>query len=210
MRLILLAAALALTACAAAPTPPPAAPEAEAQKLRIFTGGTIYTGLADPATVDAVIVGPDGRIIATAPPLSQDWSEDEAEIIDLAGAVMFPGFTDAHAHLLGIGQREMTLNLEGTASIAELVERTETELQDKPPGAVLEGRGWIETGWPESRMPTAADLDAVSPNNPVIFIRADGHALVANSAALAAAGITDATPDAPGGKIERDEAGRAT
>ncbi|MFN4102033.1 MAG: amidohydrolase, partial [Pararhodobacter sp.] len=58
--------------------------------------------------------------------------------------------------------------------------------------------------------PTAADLDAVSPGNPVIFIRADGHALVANSAALAAAGITDATPDAPGGRIERDETGRAT
>lgn len=210
MRLILLAAALALTACAAAPTPPPAAPEAEAEKLRILTGGTIYTGLADPTTVDAVIVGPNGRILGTAPPLSQDWSEDEAEIIDLAGAVMFPGFTDAHAHLLGIGEREMTLNLEGTASIDELVTRTEAELQGKPPGAVLEGRGWIETGWPEGRMPSAADLDPVSPDNPVIFIRADGHALVANTAALAAAGISDATRDPAGGKFERDAHGRAT
>ncbi len=210
MRLILLAAAFALTACAAAPTPPDAAPEAEAQKLRIFTGGTIYTGLADPVTVDSVIVGPQGRIIATAPPRSQDWSEDEVEIIDLAGTVMFPGFTDAHAHLLGIGYREMTLNLGGTASIDELVTRTEIELQGKPPGYVLEGRGWIETGWPEGRMPSAADLDPVSPNNPVIFIRADGHALVANSAALAAAGITDETSDPAGGAIERDAQGRAT
>ena len=189
MRLILFAAAMVLSACTgpAAPAVDPA-PEGP---VRIFTGGTIYTGLENPATVEAVIVSADGRILGTAPPLSQDWSEEEAEIIDLAGAVMFSGFTDAHAHLLGIGQREMTLNLEGTASIDELVTRTEIELQDKPAGAVLDGRGWIETGWPEGRMPSAADLDAVS-------------------AALAAAGITDETPDPAGGKIERDANGKAT
>ncbi|MFN7056241.1 amidohydrolase [Hyphomonas sp.] len=215
MRLTLIAAAAAiLAACAQGPQPRAveAAPDAApiAPKLRIFTGGTIYTGLEDPSTVSAVIVDESGRIIGTAPPLSQDWSEDEAEIIDLAGAVMFPGFTDAHAHLLGIGQREMTLNLDGVRSVAELVAITEAELQGKPPGYVLEGRGWIETGWPEGRMPTAADLDAVSPANPVIYIRADGHALVANSAALTAAGITDATGNPPGGKFERDANGRAT
>ncbi|MEM9180220.1 MAG: amidohydrolase, partial [Pseudomonadota bacterium] len=64
--------------------------------------------------------------------------------------------------------------------------------------------------WPEGRMPSAADLDAVSPDNPVILTRADGHALVANSAALAAAGIDDDTPDVEGGKIERDADGKAT
>lgn len=206
----LIAAAFILSACAGQAPAVPAADSAPQGAVRIFTGGTIYTGLEDPATVEAVIVGPDGRILGTAPPLSQDWSEDEVEIIDLAGAVMFPGFTDAHAHLLGIGQREMTVNLEGTASIDELVTRTEIELYGKPPGAVLEGRGWIETGWPDGRMPTAEDLDLVSPDNPVIFIRADGHALVANSAALAAAGITDETPDPVGGKIERDATGKAT
>ncbi len=212
MRRTITAALGAVILVAAACTGPaaPAADPAPEGPVRIFTGGTIYTGLEDPATVEAVIVSADGRILGTAPPLSQDWSEDEAEIIDLAGAVMFPGFTDAHAHLLGIGQREMTLNLEGTASIDELVTRTEIELQDKPAGAVLDGRGWIETGWPEGRMPSAADLDAVSPDNPVIYIRADGHALVANSAALAAAGITDETPDPAGGKIERDANGKAT
>ena len=123
---------------------------------------------------------------------------------------MFPGFADGHAHLLGIGQREITLSLEGTASIAELVTRIEAELQDVAPGQVLGGRGWIETGWPEDRMPSAADLDAVSLDNPVILTRADGHALVANSAALAAAGIGDDTPDVEGGKIERDAEGKAT
>ncbi|MBY9065864.1 amidohydrolase [Hyphomonas sp. WL0036] len=208
MRLTILAAlaALALGACT---DPQSAAPAAEG-KVRVFTGGTIYTGLADPATVEAVIVGPDGRILGTAPPLSQDWSEEEVEIIDLSGAVMFPGFTDAHAHLQGIGERELTLNLEGTASIDELVTRTEAELQDLAPGAILFGRGWIETGWPEGRMPSAADLDAVSPDNPVIFVRSDGHALVANTAALKAAEIYDITGDPPGGLTERDENYKAT
>lgn len=209
MRLITIAA-LAIAALTACTDPAPAAPPAPEGKTRVFIGGTIYTGLADPATVGAVIVGPDGRIIGTAPPLSQDWSEDEVEIIDLAGAVMFPGFTDAHAHLQGIGERELILNLEGTASIDELVTRTEAELQGLAPGAILFGRGWIETGWPEGRMPSAADLDAVSPENPVILVRSDGHALVANTAALKAAGIYDMAADPPGGRTERDENFKAT
>lgn len=209
MRLIAIAA-LAIAALTACTDPAPAAPPAPEGKIRVFTGGTIYTGLADPATVEAVIVGPDGRIIGTAPPLSQDWSEDEVEIIDLAGAVMFPGFTDAHAHLQGIGERELILNLEGTASIDELVTRIEAELQGLAPGAILFGRGWIETGWPEGRMPSAADLDAVSPDNPVILVRSDGHALVANTAALKAAEIYDIAADPPGGRTERDENLKAT
>ena len=209
MRLIAIAA-LAIAALTACTDPAPAAPPAPEGKIRVFTGGTIYTGLADPATVEAVIVGPDGRIIGTAPPLSKDWSEDEVEMIDLAGAVMFPGFTDAHAHLQGIGERELTLNLEGTASIDELVTRIEAELQGLAPGAILFGRGWIETGWPEGRMPSAADLDAVSPDNPVILVRSDGHALVANTAALKAAEIYDVAADPPGGRTERDENLKAT
>ncbi|MEM7329042.1 MAG: amidohydrolase [Pseudomonadota bacterium] len=184
-------------------------PEQVEPNLTIFTGGTIYTGIGSE-TVDAVTVDETGRIIAVSPPTSQDWDESEVTLVDLDGAVMFPGFADGHAHLLGIGQREITLSLEGTASITELVTRIESELQGLPAGQVLGGRGWIETGWPEGRMPDASDLDAVSPDNPVILTRADGHALVANSAALAAAGITDETPDVEGGKIERDADGKAT
>lgn len=199
-----------VSACDRQPSSGAVSIETWPDKVFIYTGGTIYTGLEDPATVEGVVVGDNGLIYGTLPQLTRDLSDTEVEIIDLGGAVMFPGFVDAHAHLLGIGQREMTLNLEGTASIDELVTRTEIELYGKPPGFVLEGRGWIETGWPDGRMPDAEDLDLVSPDNPVIYVRADGHALVANSAALAAAGITDATPDPAGGKIERDENGKAT
>lgn len=206
------AAGLVLAGCQAGEeaTAPEAPIDTESTStLTVFTGGTIYTGNG-MGTVDAVTVDDSGRIVAVSPPTSQDWDESDVTLIDLDGAVMFPGFVDGHAHLQGIGERELTLNLEGTASIGELVTRIESELQGRPAGQVLFGRGWIETGWPEGRMPTAADLDAVSPDNPVILVRADGHALVANSAALAAAGVTDETADVDGGKIERGADGKAT
>ena len=124
-------------------------------------------------------------------------------------AVILPGLTDGHAHLLGIGLREMTLNLEGTGSVAELQDRLRAAAAETTRGPII-GRGWIETGWPENRMPTAADLDAVVPTRPVLLTRADGHALVANSAALRAAGIGPQTPDPDGGRIVRGEDGAAS
>ncbi|MBK8198039.1 MAG: amidohydrolase [Acidobacteria bacterium] len=210
MRLAAFAAALILAACVQ-PEPSTTAP-AEDNRVTVFTNGTIYTGLEDPATVTGVVVNPDGTILATIPPMSADWGDDDSEIhlVDLGGAFMYPGFTDAHAHPLGIGQRELTLNLEGTASVAELVARVEAELKDMAPGEVLYGRGWIETGWPEGRMPLAADLDPVSPDNPVILGRSDGHAVVANKAALLAANIYYISGDPEGGKVERGPDNLAT
>lgn len=194
-------AAFLLGACT---DPAPAAEPADT-RVTVFTNGTIYTGLEDPATVEGIVVDAEGRIMATIPPMSADWGDDESGIhlVDLGGAFLYPGFTDAHAHLFGIGQRELTLNLEGTASVAELVTRVEAELEGMAPGEVLYGRGWIETGWPEGRMPLASDLDPVSPDNPVILGRADGHAVVANKAALLAANIYYISGDPEGGKVER-------
>ena len=176
----------------------------------IIHGGLIYTGEEGLKTAQAVAVtgmkisgvGSEAEILALA--------GEDTEIVSLGGAYMYPGFTDAHAHLAGVGQRKLTFSLEGTASIVELVTRVEAELQNAAPGIPLYGRGWIETHYPEGRFPNRDDLDAVSPDNPVVLIRADGHALVANSAALALAGVDDATPDPSGGEIERDANGRAT
>lgn len=214
IRIFLLGAAtLTLVACGATPAESQSDPvesAAEMKGLTVYTGGTIYTGLAEPETVEAVLVDAEGWIVGTAPPMSQDWSEDEITLIDLEGAVMYPGFTDGHAHLLGIGQRELSLDLTGTSSVAGLVRRIAAEADGRADDAIIVGRGWIETGWPEGRMPLASDLDEVSGGRVVILQRADGHALVASSAALEAAGIDDDTPDPSGGKIERDAEGVAT
>ncbi|WP_375206801.1 amidohydrolase [Hyphococcus sp.] len=179
-------------------------------QVTIFTGGPVYTGVNGAEPVEAVAIA-NGVILAVGSrELVVDSAGGDPEIVDLGGAALYPGFTDAHAHLLGIGLRELTLNLEEVGSIAELVSIVEANVQHTGENETVYGRGWIETGWPEGRMPTRDDLDPVSPDNPVLLTRADGHALVANSATLDAAGITDETPDPDGGKIERDETGRAT
>ncbi len=133
--------------------------------------------------------------------------------VNLKGATLFPGFTDGHAHLNGIGQRELTLNLEGSASLTEAMAKLTAWAQAHPTGVIL-GRGWIETRWPESangpRFLTAADLDAAAPGRVVLLQRADGHATTASSAALKAAGIDETTPAPSGGEIARDASGRPT
>ncbi len=143
----------------------------------------------------------NGKIYEISRHGSADICGAEQAIIDLKGAYVYPGFVDSHAHLLGIGLREMTLNLEGIPSIKLLAEKVSLAVTNTPKGETIYGRGWIETHWPENRFPTRTDLDAVSPNHPVILQRADGHAIVANSQALAAAGIDKNTKAPFGGSI---------
>lgn len=183
------------------------------EPVTVFTAKKIYTGVEGNPIVSGVVVNDSGRIVGLLP-IDFDGEiravDSSVDFISLPDAYLYPGFVDAHIHLLGIGQREMQLDLAGTGSIAELVETIEKEVASASPDQVIYGRGWIETGWPEGRMPLAADLDSVAPNNPVILTRADGHALVANSAAIKAAGIDNETPDPDGGTIERGADGVAS
>ena len=183
-----------------------AASSAEAQEL-LIRGGTIYTGVATQPTAEVVLVQ-DGRIayVGAASGLPD---VDYAETLDLRGATMFPGFTDGHAHLDGIGWRELTLNLEGSASVAEAMARLTAWAEAHPEGPIV-GRGWIETHWPEGRFLTAADLDAAAPGRIVLLSRSDGHAVVASSAALAAAGVDAVTAAPMGGEILKGPDGRPT
>ena len=201
--LVLGASALALMACGEGDEAPAVTPADS-----VFFGGPIHTGVEALPTVEFVAVD-EGRIVFVgSAEEGAAFVGGETVEIDLAGAAMFPGFTDAHAHLMGIGQRERSLNLEGVASIAELRARVAAAAEGTE--GVVAGRGWIETHWPEGRFPTREDLDAVVPDRPVILVRADGHALVANSAALEAAGITADTPDPEGGEILKGPDGEPT
>ena len=174
-----------------------------------FIGGPIYTAIDAAPKLAGVRVSASRIIAVTSGPVTKDWCAND-RIINLDGAALYPGFTDAHAHLLGIGLREMTLNLEGTTSIEELKSRLAEAVADTPKGETVYGRGWIETHWPEKRFPNRTDLDSVSPDNPVILERADGHAVVVNSAAISASGITRDTQAPFGGDILKDENGEPT
>jgi predicted amidohydrolase YtcJ len=183
-----------------------AAGPALAQNLQI-QGGTIYTGVEAAPRAELVQVR-DGRIVfagraAEAPDASG------LTDINLAGATLFPGFTDGHAHLDGIGWRELTLNLEGSISVADAMARLTAWAAANPSGPIV-GRGWIETRWPEARFLTRQDLDAAAPGRVVLLGRADGHAVAASSPALAAAGITATTAAPSGGEILKAADGRPT
>lgn len=189
-----------------------AAPASGAEKGDlVLWGGTVRTGAEGDAPAEAVVVR-DGRVIFVGSRAgARRRLARGAQVINLKGATLFPGFTDAHAHLRGIGERELILNLEGSSSVADVVERVRARLAAAPAdGSPLIGRGWIETHWPERRFLMRQDLDPVAPDRPVVLVRADGHALVANSAALRAAGIGRDTRAPDGGEILKDAAGEPT
>ena len=177
-----------------------------AQDLIIY-GGPIYTGVAATPTVEALRIS--NGLIAFAGALDEARSGSRAREINLNGAAAFPGFTDAHVHLTGVGMASMRLDLVGVASIAAMQESLRAYAAAHPEGPII-GRGWIETHWPERRFPTRADLDSVVGDRPVFLERIDGHAAVVNSAALTLAGIDANTRDPDGGRIERDAGGAAT
>jgi hypothetical protein len=174
---------------------------------KVFFASTIYT-VNNAVPVASAVAVKDGRIVFVGSKVaSQIYIGKGTEVVDLGGATMFPGFTDGHAHLLGIGNREVVLNLEGVLSIADLRQKISAALDGLAKDELLYGRGWIETHWPEIRFLTKHDLDDISPNNPVVLTRADGHALVANSLALGLVGINKDSVSVEGGKIHHDENG---
>ena len=166
----------------------------------LIHGGPIHTGVDASPTAQAVLIRNDKILFVGDLAVAKAKAAKDARDIDLKGAAAYPGFVDAHAHLMGVGLRELTLNLDQTQSLAELVATVKAYAAAHPEGAIF-GRGWIETHWPEKRFPTKADLDAAAPGRVVVLERADGHASVASSAALAKAGVTAATADPAGGKI---------
>jgi predicted amidohydrolase YtcJ len=172
---------------------------AEAGDILIH-GGPIHTGVDAAPTAQAVLIRDDKILFVGDLAAAKAKAAKDVRDIDLKGAAAYPGFVDAHAHLTGIGLRELTLNLDQVKSVAELVAAVKAYAAAHPEGAIY-GRGWIETHWPEKRFPTKADLDAAAPGRIVVLGRSDGHASVASSAALAKAGINAATPAPAGGQI---------
>lgn len=187
---------LVLTALLAASAP---LSTAKAGDLLIH-GGPIHTGVDAAPTAQAVLIRNDKILFVGDLAAAKAKAAKDARDIDLKGAAAYPGFVDAHAHLTGIGLRELTLNLDQVKSVAELAAAVKAYAAAHPEGAIY-GRGWIETHWPEKRFPNRADLDAAAPGRVVVLGRADGHASVASSAALAKAGITAATAAPAGGQI---------
>ncbi len=124
----------------------------------------------------------------------------------MGGKTLVPGMIDAHGHVMALGFQLLGLDLSDTNSLDE-AQRKIAAFSASNPAKWIIGGGWNQEKWHLGRFPTAAELDKVVGDRPVWLERVDGHAGWANSRAMAAAGVTAATRDPSGGRIERDPAG---
>ncbi len=177
----------------------------------LFFNGRILTGeqllSPSPRFVSALLVR-DGLVVAVG---SDEYLAGvSAERIDLRGSFAMPGFNDAHLHL-GEGARlHREVDLSGTRSLAEALDRIASAAKKAPDGGWLTGGGWDEHLWNHPALPTRYDLDRVTGSRPAVFVRIDVHVSVANSAALALGSVTRDTIAPPGSAIDRDVQGEPT
>jgi predicted amidohydrolase YtcJ len=170
----------------------------------VFKNANIYTVNDKQPNAEALAIKQGKVVFVGSNSGVQPYVGSQTTVADLNGYTVVPGLVDAHCHLSGVGARELNLNLEGTSSLAEFLDRVKARVAQAKPGEWVTGRGWIETFWKPPVFPTRADLDKIAPDNPVYLTRADGHGAVANSAAIRIAAITKGTPDPFGGEIMHD------
>ncbi|HXF38687.1 MAG TPA: amidohydrolase [Blastocatellia bacterium] len=171
----------------------------------LFINGNVYTVNERQPRAEAIAVKGAKIIFVGSNKDARAYQGKSTRVIDLRGGTVVPGFTDSHYHLAGVGAREMTLNLEGTTSLEQFLAMVKERVDRAKPGEWVTGRGWIETFWKPQAFPTRWDLDKVAPNNPVVLTRADGHAVVVNSAAIKIAGVDKNTASPFGGEIMKDK-----
>lgn len=164
----------------------------------------IYTANPNNPTAEALAIKNGKFVFIGTNTEAQNFNCGESKLLDLEGSFVYPGFIDAHAHLKGIGYRELNLNLQGADSLKSMLTQVTIHANKLPIGDWVIGRGWIEKKWPEARFPTLEELDAISSDKPIALERADGHAIIVNSLALKLAEIDRDTSDPIGGKIDKD------
>ncbi|TVQ65604.1 MAG: amidohydrolase [Balneolaceae bacterium] len=170
-----------------------------------------YTLLQDGSlhSFEAIAVR-DGKVLMTG--LSDELTGRYPEFyrIDGEGRTMLPGLIDAHAHVMGLGMRELDLDITGLTSLEQTLEIIAEFAETNTESEWIIGRGWNQVLWNGSDFPAATDLDQVVSDRPVYLTRIDGHAAWVNTLALEMAGIDRDTPDMQGGAILRDGNGEAT
>ena len=200
-----------LCLCLLAATPLCAAPP---PVTFIYYNGNILTGVelesATPQRVTAIAVGRHQIVAAGDDATILRKKQADTKLIDLHGAFAMPGINDAHVHLAHAGVTKLAVDLTGVDSLAAMLSKIGTAAADAPPQEWLLGNGWDHTLWQNKTLPGRRDLDAVTRGHPALFERVDGHIAIANSAALALAGIDQQTPNPQGGRFDRDAHGDLT
>lgn len=162
----------------------------------------VYTVDSSFSKIEAFVVK-DGKFLETGTTDALKQKYETEKTINAEGKTIFPGLIDAHAHFYGMGLQQQKVDLTGTKSFPEVVQRI-VDFQKKNNSDFITGRGWDQNDWPSKEFPAKDTLDALFPDTPVAITRIDGHALLANQAALDKAKITSKTPF-EGGDIEKKD-----
>jgi predicted amidohydrolase YtcJ len=178
----------------------------------IFINGRVITGELERSEATAVAIRL-GKVAAVGS--DQDalaWQGNGVRVVDLQGRAIAPGLNDAHCHPMSVGfmASEIDAHSPPNRTVADIVARVAERVHGTPAGEWLLARGYDQARLEDQRHPTRHDLDPVSPDHPVVVVRACAHIGVANSRALQLAGIDRNTPDPEGGTIDRDEHGEPT
>ena len=171
----------------------------------VLWNGKVYTANQLDQVAQAVAVKDSLILKVGSNTLIQGYVGENTHVINLNGRLVTPGLIDAHNHMVTAGEtRVLSMNLlpPDVATIGEIQQKIQEELQHKQPGEWISGHGFFNLS--DGRMPNRYDLDAVAPNNPVYIIHISGHMAVANSMALEIAGIDSSTQSPAGGIVEKD------
>lgn len=176
--------------------------------MELWFGGKIYTMIQEGDWEESVVVR-EGKIVETGPSdkLHKKYKEEITGEHNLNGAVMYPGFTDSHLHMIMHGERLLRLDLSFMKSKHEVLQALKQHAANTPSGKWVIGEGFNENQWVEKELIHKEELDEVTTSHPVMLSRICRHALAANSKAIELAAVDEHTPDPQGGKIEKDENG---
>lgn len=176
----------------------------------ILHNGHIHTLENSQPTAQAVAIEGKHLVFVGSNREALLYKNDSSLVLDLEGQHVYPGFVDSHAHLVGQSRLLRDVNLVGSRSYEEVIERIARRAPQQPAGSWIEARGWDQNDWPITEFPHHSPLSLKVNDHPVVATRIDGHALLANAAAMQAAGITREVEDPPGGRILRDAEGEPT
>ena len=173
----------------------------------VVTNGRIYTADGARPVVDAMAIR-GGRVVFVGDRAGAlALTGTNTRTLDLEGRTVIPGMTDAHAHVTGLGQSLLNVDLVGTTSYEQVIAKVVKRARNAPKGEWIVGRGWDQNDWGDTRWPTHEALSRAVPDHPVYLERVDGHAGLVNALALQKMGVTKATANPSGGSIERDAQG---
>jgi predicted amidohydrolase YtcJ len=181
----------------------------------VLYNGKIITLDAQLNEAEAIVVNSDTIVFVGSDTEAQKFISPETKSYDLKGKTVIPGFIESHAHLVGLGKSKVNLDLMDVTNWDGLVAEVVVKSEEANPGEWIIGRGWHQEKWDPKPIdnvegyPTHEKLSRAIPYHPVLLTHASGHAIFANEKAMEIAGITNETPDPPGGRIVRDSLGVA-